>query len=304
MLLRLGAAVAAVCAIVAAGCGRDDAERSGTTAGHRQGPPAVRFTGAEVPGTLYIAAGPDDFNADLYRVRGSVADAVRLTFGGRISSVSASPTGVVTSNARGSGSDRAEVLRVDGQRARPGRVIDPNGQSPSLSRAGQVAWSVVNYRADGTPVGTSIFVEPLRGGKRRLVRRSARALTAEWEPGDRLVVLSQPDIERSDHARLLLDEGDGRFRTVRLSMPVRGMLVGPDGTIMTGAGERLDFLTADGERIRTLRTAWDPIAWAPDGRSMLVTRGSRLGLLSPRNGQVRVLGRVAGGTVLTASWVE
>ena len=78
----------------------------------------------------------------------------------------------------------------------------------------------------------------------------------------------------------------------------------PNGRLYAvDAGNRIAFLGARG-KWRVFRTAWrETLAWAPDGCSVLVARGARLGLLSPADGSVREVGRVHNGQVYGAAWV-
>jgi hypothetical protein len=287
----------AAAAVALAGCGGggdQSPEKSG-----------LRVSGSEIPGTLYLLAGETELNADLYRARGSLGRAERLTVGGRVSWVTAQPGAVVTANARGSGSDRVETLDLSTTPARPGRVLDAAGQAPALSRSRHVAYSVVNYRADGQTTGTTVFQIGLDGGARQARYRAHADLTPEWLPGDRLAVLSQPDLERPDRARLVLDAGGPRQRTVDPGVPKATVLLAANrGTMLVGAGAgRAAILTPDGAR-RFITSAWSPRCWAPDGRALLAVRGERLGLLGAADGRVREMGRMAGGRLVSCAWTE
>jgi hypothetical protein len=265
--------------------------------------PGLRFSGGEIPGTLYLLAGESELNADLYRARGALGRAQRLTEGGRISWVTAQPGAVVTANARGSGNDRVETLDLSSTPARPGRVLDPAGQAPALSPSRRVAYSVVNYRDGGETTGSTVFLVGLDGGARRPRYRARADLTPEWLPGDRLAVLSQPDLERPDRARLVLDAGGPRQRTVDPGVPRATVLLAANGgTMLVGAGVgRAAIVTPDGAK-RFITTDWSPRCWAPDGRALLAVRGARLGLLAAGDGRVRDLGRITGGRLVSCAW--
>jgi hypothetical protein len=288
---------AAVVAAVMCGCGGDDDESPDKG--------GLRFSGGGIPGTLYLIAGENELNADLYRARGSLGDTQRLTVDGRVSWVTAQPGVVVTANARGGGSDRVETLDVSTTPARPGRVLDASGQAPALSRSRRVAYSVVDYRPDGESAGTTISVVGLDGGARRARYRARTDLTPEWLPADRLAVLSQPDLERPHGARLVLDAGGRRQRVVDPGLPeATVLLASPDGTMLVGTGAgRAAIVAPDGAR-RFITSEWSPRCWAPDGRGLLAVRGSRLGVLAARDGRVRELGRITGGQLVSCAWTE
>jgi hypothetical protein len=61
-------------------------------------------------------------------------------------------------------------------------------------------------------------------------------------------------------------------------------------------------MRADGSRRRVFRRAWVPRAWAPDGRAILVAHRDRIGLMNPRTGQIRRLGRLGCGYITSAVW--
>jgi hypothetical protein len=289
--------VAAAVVLVLAGCGGDKNDEPRLKAG-------LEMTGGKVPGTLYLLAGADEFNADVYRVSGSLSEPERLTQNARVSWVSAQPGAAVTANARGSGSDHVEALDLRRIPSLPGRVIDRFGQAPELSPERQVTYAVVRYAGNGDPTGTLIYVSGLDGSRKQVRYRSSADLSSEWLPGGRLAILSQPDLDRPNRARVVLDAGGPHQRTVDPGVPAAtSLLAARDGTLLVGGGvKRSALLTPKGERRFLDTTEWNPLCWAPDGSALLASRGDRLGLLPASGGPVRDLGRVTRQRVIACSW--
>lgn len=294
------AVVVVVCAAVAAyvifadGEGDDD----GSPPVERE-PRGLRFEGGDLPGTIYLLAGEDALNADLYRARGSLRRVERLTRDGRVSIVAAYGGVVVLSNARGAGSDRLEVANLSGGDALPGELIDPNGQGPDFSPSGKLLYSVPQYTNGGGDAGTRTFMtEPRPGADKRVLFDSKRSVFASWGPGERLAVFSSGDrsvvLDPGRSGRRSVDPGLGRVTGVDTS--------NTDVMAVEGRGQRLATLPPDGPP-RRFESDWEPIGWSPDGRRLLAARRDRLGLMSPTDGSVEEVGRVRGGKVFQAEWI-
>jgi hypothetical protein len=285
-----------VLAVALAGCGGGAAKKPTPKAG-------LRLSGENISGTLYLLAGENEFNADVYRVRGSLDHVERLTVNGRVSWISAQPGAVVTANARSAGSDHVETLDLTRTPALPGRVIDPFGQQPELSPTRQVAYSVVRYGADGAATGTLIYVSDLNGSHKRVRLRSRADLAPDWLPHERLVVLSQPNLDRPNRARLILDAGSRGERTIDPGLPqATVLLVAPDGTMLVSGGPRRAVIISPGGARHVIDTDWSPRCWAPDSASLLAVRGNRLALVPAAGGPVRELGRATAGRIVSCAW--
>jgi hypothetical protein len=259
----------------------------------------VRFEGGELGGTIYLLAGQDRLNADLYRVSGGLGRVERLTRAGRVSDVAAHDDVVVLSNARGSGSDRLELANLSGGDALPGELLDPNGQGPDFSPSGKLLYAVVQYTNGGGDAGDKVYVtEPRPGAAKRVLYDSRRAVSALWGPDERLAVLSP------GHRAVVLDPGrPGRSSVDPGLGRLEAFLPSNQGTMLFyGPGKRLAVVPPDGQP-RRFESEWDPIGWSPDGRALLATRGYRLGLMSPEDGSVEEVGRTSGGKVFQAEWV-
>jgi len=263
----------------------------------------VRFAGGPVRGVLYVLAGRDPNFSDVYRLSGDPARARRLTTNGRLSTISAQPGRVVVADARGSGSDRTETLDLTAKGdALPGRLIDPAGQTPVLSRSGKVAYVVPQYGENGSDAGTNLFVAPYEGGPKRLLYRARSGLgSPTWLPGDRLAVISDPEAAK---AKVVLDPGTPRERAVDPGLPrTYDLQANALGDLFAANARRLALLSPAGKP-RGAPIDRRPLAWAPDGRRVLVVDGRELGLLDPDSGRVEPLLHTDRPTIGSASWVE
>jgi hypothetical protein len=288
--------IGAAIVLVLAGCGGGGEEKPRLKEG-------VKVSGGDIPGTLYLLAGPNEFNADVYRAHGSLDHVERLTENGRVSWVSAQPGAVVTANARGAGSDHVETLDLDRVPALPGRVIDRSGQAPELDSSRQVVYSVVRYASDGDTTGTLVYVADFDGARKRVRYRSRADVFPEWLPAGRLAVLSQPDLDRPTRARIVVDAGGPGERIVDPGVPnATSLMAARDGTLLVGGGTRREAVLDPGGARRFITTDWNPLCWAPDSRALLASRGDRLGLLPVSGGPVRELGRVTRQRVISCSW--
>lgn len=296
-------AVAAIASAVTA-CERDEPEPPpgglGAAEPDAPGPATVRFEGGEFEGTIYMLAGQDLLNADLYRARGSLDEVERLTAGGRVSTLTANADGVVVANARGSGSDRVEVADLDAEEALPGRVIDRYGQGPQLSESGRLLYEVPQYTDNGGDAGYEEFVttaEP--GAPKRSVMRIRSNDYLGWAPGEELGLL------RNGARRLVVGPGSPSQRTIDsgFARAAGGFSTSARGDVLFyGPGNRIAIVSADGSR-REIDSPWEQAgSWSPDGRSLLVQRGDRVGIMSAEDGSVVEIGRFSNGKVFSAEW--
>jgi hypothetical protein len=288
----------ATVAYVAFADGEGDPEETSTAPQPPRGP---EFEGSELGGTIYLMAGRDLFNADLYRARGSLDNVERLTRDGRISLVAAHDGVVVVATARGSGSDRLELANLSGGDALPGELIDARGHSPDLSRSGKLLYSVVKYEDDGAVAGDRVYVtEPRPGAEKRVVLDSRRSVHADWGPAEKVAVFgdggSEIRVGAGAPGERTIDPGLGRISYLETN--------DEDVMAVVGPGRGLAVVPPDGAP-RQFESDWDPYAWSPDGRALLAVNKSkdRLGLMSPLDGSVDEVGRVSGGKVFQAQWV-
>jgi hypothetical protein len=272
---------------------------AGGAGGHRSAA-ETRFSGQALPGTLYLSAGKDYLNADLYRAGDSLGSVKRLTRGGRVSSLDGFDDRLALSDAR-TGADRLELANLGGGPVLPGRVIDEVGQSPAYGPGGRLLYQVQRFTDDGGDGGVRLYLADQDGRHRRSALVSPTSdVTSGFGPQGQVAVVYD------EKPRIVLDPGGSAERTLRV--PLRHVVdfrSGVNGRMYAVDGEhRIAFLDRPEGKWRVFSTPWrGPLAWAPDGSSALVVRGDRIGLMSPADGSVREIGRVENGQVFGAAWV-
>jgi hypothetical protein len=291
----------------AAGCGGGSDGKKAPK--KRPGPQTAgqpRFSGGPIAGTLYLLAGPNQYSTDVYRARGNLASVDRLTTtvpGLSVSWITAQDDHVVVADARQGGTDQIEALHLARVPALPGEVIDSRGQSPALSSTGMLAYVVPQYAPDGGSAGTAVMVSDATGAGKHVVYRSRADLApTAWLPGGRLAVLERPEVR----ARLIIDPGRGDQRTIDPGVPEAFVMQAnaAGAFVVAGRSGRLAIVSATGRR-KLIHSPWFALCWSPDGGSILVSRGSEVGLMSPQDGSVRPLGRTDPSTTAIggAAWV-
>lgn len=287
------------------GSGDSSGGSASSTAVQRDRAATVRFAGKRIDGVLYLLTGTDPNFADVYRVSGDPARARRLTTNGRLSAITAQPGRAVVADARGNGSDRTETLDLtatgDGL---PGRLIDPAGQTPVLSRGSEIAYVVPRYGPTGSNAGTDLRVVPYAGGRPRVRYRARRRVdlgSPAWLPDNRLAVVRDPDTPK---ATLVLDPGTPRQRTADPGIPgFFNLEANADGDLLVANAHRFALLSPNG------KPQGEPIdgqalAWADDGRRVLIANGPELGLLDPATGTMEELLHTDGPVIGSATWVN
>jgi len=266
------------------------------------GPPAVRAVGdARLPGRLWLLAGPNVLNADLYEATGTLSHLRRRTVNGRVSMVAVRDGLVVVSDARGRGYDRVEVpdLRRRGD-ALPGRLIADDGQGPQFGRRGRLLFEAPQWDSRGDVKATDVFVaDPPAFRPRRALRAKGSGAWAAWGPDDRIALA----FDRDHRARLNAGGEDERV----VKTPLRRLQA------LKGAGDGVLFafeypLAKRAVMIRDGRAELLPAGWVPDqslgdGSVVLVISADRrrLGLMDARTKRVTQLGTVTSGVINAAA---
>lgn len=284
---RVAAALVAM-ALLSTGCG------SGKPAAAR---------GPVLPGTLYLMSGPTLFTADLWRLRDGRPERLTSFPGGRISVVTAGSGEVVVAEAS-SGTDK--IARLAGDHLE--RIIDDRVFSPSLSTDGRLGFSRSLYDArSGTlPSRSSIVVRDLRSGAERVAFEtpgSRPVANPAFAPDGSLAAVvgsGSPD------AHVVLIGSDGKATEPGLAHPGGiGLIWSPGRRLVVTGDKGFPSLLWDpaSNRRDPLPAGWDPLAWSPDGTSLLVSQGDALGRIDPADpSRVTPLGRFGPGPVYGAAW--
>ena len=193
--------------------------------------------------------------------------------------------------------NRMEVRELGTPPDEVGRPLGP-GAAPAVSRTGTIAYLRAGEDRRGRLVDE---VVRLRGGRRKVLARRHAFWDLFWV-GRRLYAFTE---SRSGRSALL-----EVTRGARRSVPLRGRRVATVAVssrrcvAYTFRRDRLAVMRLDGSRRRVFRRAWAVLAWSPDGRRVLVTHRTRIGLLNPRTGRVRGLGRLPCGYIGSAVWTR
>lgn len=236
-------------------------------------------------GTLYVGAGPSGFAQDLYRIRGdgrTAPEQVTALPPGRNLSVLTAGSGQVIVSEATEGTDK--IARLVGNRLE--RLIDDRVFTPSLSDDGRLAY-VRLREAVGQPNVDFVVVRDLASSEERnLYQHTGGSLSyPAWAPGSLLAVVEK-DGPTLRQARIVLIGADGTVRKVELGERASTGLVGSQRAphlVVRGNGPPPSQFLLDpalGHR-DPLPPGWVPLTWSPDGSSLLVANGRRLGLIRP-----------------------
>jgi hypothetical protein len=284
---------------------------------------------------LWLLAGPNPTSANVFRVKidgGAIAQEThnKAKFG--VSRLSASETGVAVANAS-DGTDRLGML--DNGRFVPLNLGDPatmREYTPAISPDGAIAFVravypprspspepsarteppvVVTPRPGSEEPSWEIVVRSPHDGSLRVLHHGTVSVTAPvWGPDGALAYLEIP-YARGKPPRAtvhVLDRAGQEIRSYDVNRESSG------AWLVWGTATRTPLALADTNwgilfdmqtgAQTALPAQWTPQCWSPDGSSMLVARGTQLGLVrADRPAQATELGRFPSGNLYGCSWV-
>ena len=259
-------------------------------------------------GVIYVAAGPDAYNAELYEIRlGSTLCARRLTLRARVSDVTASDELLIASTARGLIGDRLEIFREGRFRSVP-HLGRPYVFSPTIAPGGR-------FLAIDRPSGHNnrlhtIVVVDLRSGRRVPVFRTRQTRMAPgelaWGP-DRWIAFP---LGQRTRRTIMVVSADGHARpiastgwTSRIAwFPSRLIALSTPLAFREG---RTIILDPAGATVAAIE-GWSAVTWSPDGEMLLVQRrDGALGAASAPGWEVEVLGPSPVGLIYSSTaWLR
>lgn len=282
-----------------AGCGSTQVTRTTTTQGAGQGP-TVRFTGGDLPGTVYLAVGPDDVSLDAYRLSGPLAKTERLTYspvGLGINGAGVNQHDVVIQRICCGGLNFLEQLDLSRRGGLPGTVLAA-GEDPAIAPNGSFAYAVPNYencRCD------ALLVRPSLLGPDHVIYRvphPGEILSVVWSVEDRLAAMIGKSTAGGGeaHTQIVLYPGTREQQIITPAAMVdiqSGLwwgphneisyeITGPQAVIHLASGVNRSFLTGD----------WHPTCWLPNDTIFTVNvLKSTVGTMNPVTGAVTTVGR-------------
>jgi hypothetical protein len=258
----------------------------------------VHFTGGRVPGTVYVASGPDELSLDAYRLSGSLAQAQRLTYspiGLGLDGLAANRDTVVVDRLCCGGLEFVEKLDPRRHGGLPGTVL-ATGTDPALSAAGRLARAVSDYRGCGCD---ALLMRPSLLGSDRVVYQIAHPgtiVTIAWSPDGRIAVLigTRGQGGAINRPQILIDPGTAHQRRIDPGPSLvltSGVWFGPRNELSYQANGRVVIYSASGSSRSFLLGSWNATCWLQNDKIFTVSfLHGALGTLDPRTGAVRTVG--------------
>jgi len=176
------------------------------------------------------------------------------------------------------------------------------GVSPAVSPSGTLAYVRVGERK-GRLVD---LVVRRRGDHKRVVGVRHTVWDLFWVTRRRLIAYAETRWGRNE---LVVITGR-RQRPVSLGRRARLVAISKQGRVVYSYSRprhRAGFtvMRLDGSHRRRFNGEWAPFAWSPNGHRILASSAGRtVGLINPRTGKVRPLGKLPCGYLASAVWTR
>jgi hypothetical protein len=267
----------------------------------------VRFTGGSLPGTVYLAAGPDLLSLDAYRLSGPLAQTTRLTYspvGLGINGAGTNRHDVVVQRLCCGGLNFLEQLDLNRRGGLPGTVLGP-GEDPAIAPDGRFAYVVPNYRGCRCD---ALLVRPSLLGPDQVVYRDphpGEIVTVVWSVDNRLALMigrSTADGGES-HTQILLYPGTPQRQLITPGAMVNiqsNLWWGPRGELSYEVmGPQVEIRLASGQNRTFLTGNWHPTCWLPNDTIFAVNLiKNMVGTINPTSGAVTAIGHFPGSAVV------
>jgi hypothetical protein len=263
------------------------------------------------PGRFYVEAGANDLDADLYEMRFSPLDFVRLTTKSRVTTISGCDRALIVSAAQKEVgyADRLQVFKNGAL-----QPIDGLGRPPASDPHVAPDCRILYYQqtsADGALVGELRLWDPAKGTVTTVETGDPDLLAGgTWGPGGSIAVLRRgpdgakvtvirPDGSRRDLDPKMVNAGNTQWGTT-------GWLA--LGELPTGGGDMTGTVFVNPNTGgRQALPGWAPLVWSPDGSRFLVSKAddrTRLGVVEvPDLTVVRDVGSSTVGPIWDAVWL-
>jgi hypothetical protein len=171
------------------------------------------------------------------------------------------------------------------------------GVTPAVSPTGTIAYVFIRGQTKSGRLVDEIVRR--RAGHRRVLWKHHAIVDLAWASRRRVIALAE---NRTAQASLVSITRRA-VRSIRVGKRAGAMAVFRRRVAISHGSDRVTIMRLDGTHRHTFQRAWAPWAWPPNGRSILVSgRGRMIGLMNPRTGAVRRLGRLPCGYLTSAEW--
>lgn len=251
---------------------------------------------AGVEGVIYVLAGPNGFDLDLYRLELDPLRVSRVTTERRVSSIDGCATALFVSAPATLG-DALFRLEADELKPLPGL-----GKSHASAPAASFDCSRVAYSRN--PDGNfrrsfSIRVWDVERAELDHAISGRKPLgDAIWGPRDSVTLITRGGDS-------FVTDGEDR-REIALPLRTATAKWSPGGTLAVSTRDLEVFVSNGSERFERVAQGWVVQDWSPNGRSLLLRRADRptLGLYRPGSDRVRVIARLGLATLFAAEWIS
>jgi hypothetical protein len=258
----------------------------------------VHFTGGSLPGTVYVALGPDELSLDAYRLSGSLTKAKRITYspiGLGLDGLAANRSNVVVDRLCCGGLEFVELLNLSRQGGLPGSFL-ANGTDPALSASGRLARAVSGYQ--GCQCDALVVRSSLQGADQVAYRvpHPGTIVTVAWSPAGRLAVLvgTMGKAGAINHPHILVDPGTAHQRRIDTGSSIvltSGVWFGPRDELSYQTNGRVVIQSASGQSRSFLLNSWNATCWLPDDKIFTVSfLNGAVGTLDPSTGAITTVG--------------
>lgn len=256
---------------------------------------------AGVTGRALAIAGNEYVRTDVYDVQLCPLRLTPRTRDARASSLAWQNDTVVVS-AAGHDVDRLWHLGGSGLEPIPG-LGSPRAFTPSIAPDGRIAWVSPEKRG----IYELIVWSPTDRSRRVLISQSQELGGAVWTSDGALLVQERTPKK----ARLLRIEKGGNRRYFTLALPSTGSMavntahqlaVSPLLDDAGNGGVLIDAKT--GRILERLPPDWLVKAWSPDGRTLMLNKGSAVGVWRPGEPEVRPVGTFPLALLLQVAWTD
>jgi hypothetical protein len=290
-------------AIAAGGCGAGSSASKPRDGSAEARPVREAQAAPRLAGRVLILCGHDDFAMGVHEIRsGIITERISPSAESGIHGFAIGDGKLAYTKFRDA-TDHVESMPLDAPLGTSGEIV-ARGTLPAINTDGTVAWTRLVEHADH--YADAVYVRP-PGQRARRVATYPHVWSQQFVDGKLHLIVSR----RNEYAAVS-SVRSSEARTVSLRMDNPGLAAwSPTGKLAYGNGRsngnKIRIVSRDGRSIGSFATEWQPMAWSPDDRSLLVgnatSRIPQIGVLDSASGKVDDLGELPCGRVAAAQWL-